>query len=253
MKNFLLALLLAGLPCTLSAHDHIEIGLASGTQRLVFSGDASQLATYFPIGETPSTYLANFPGGTFARELSFSAFDHSAPPPAGAFVCVEVLAVTGPPGSILSFWEAGASAPIWSRPAGWVATAGDRPSISVSESGNGYGHIHGRAFTTSEAGHYELKIRAIDITGPHQPSEDFVIVFNALQTPQLAISLVSSDVSLSFISREGLSYDVQTSTSLAVDDWHIIGEPLDGTGSSLQFTDPIAARSRVFYRLVEYQ
>jgi hypothetical protein len=61
-------------------------------------------------------------------------------------------------------------------------------------------------------------------------------------------------VSLSFISRANLNYDLQVCTDLASGIWVNV-EPhvsMNGDGRRIDVTDPLEARPKAFYRLVEY-
>lgn len=237
----------------LRAHDHVDIGRAAGSSKLSISAPAAQLATYFPIGESPSAFLPNFPGGAFANEVTFSAFELSDLPANGAYVRVEILAVTGPEGGSFSFWENNATSATWSRPTGWTISGTDLAFLDVSEEGSGgYGHRHGRVFTVGRPGSYEVTIRAVDTTGVQTTSDPLVLHFTAISPPPMSIGLHGGSVKLTFTGRPGLSYDVQRSETLKVDDWTIVGDPLDGTGSALEFIDPMESRSKAFYRLIEY-
>jgi hypothetical protein len=236
------ALLTLGLAATLRAHDHVEVGLDPAVPaRLALAGPAAQLALHVPRGEPFSAYLPLFPGGAYATELTFSAEGNTLELAPDALPRVELVSVTGPAGASLSFWEPGATTPTWSRPTGWTAAEGERPSLAVYEDATGYGHIHGRAFSVDAAGVYQVVFRALDETARHAPSLEKTVVFTALDAPQLC-----------FTSRANLSYDLQVSTTLADDDWSTI-DFVSGTGGPLEFTDPLAARPRVFYRLVEYR
>jgi hypothetical protein len=63
------------------------------------------------------------------------------------------------------------------------------------------------------------------------------------------------NVSLSFTSRRNLVYDLQVCTDLETGMWHNVElhTSMDGDGGTKQMTDPVAGRSRAFYRLVEYR
>ncbi len=254
MKTLLLHLVSIFWICAASAHDHIEAGL-DPTQpgRLTVEGEFDQIATFFPVGEAPSLALAAFPGGAFANELTFSAFDNTAPP-GNAFVRAEILMVEGPAGGSLSFWNTGETNAAWTRPAGWSASQLDAPGIPISEpGGGGYGHLHGRAFSMDRPGEYKVTFRVVDMFENYANSLPFVIRFTALPAPPMSILWQNNSVRLSFVGREGLNYDVQSTSTLRPDDWVTIGDPLEGEGEVLEFVDPVSGRDRVFYRLVEYQ
>jgi hypothetical protein len=254
MKKCLLLLACTVLPWTLRAHDHIEIGLDPGTpgKLKVISGQVEQLLTHFPLGEVPSYSTYAFPGGAYATVLTFSAFDNTAPPPNGALIRVDILSVSGPDGGAFSFWEVGAETPTWSRASGWTSSPTDKPSLFASEDGTGYGHIHGRAFSTSKAGIYDVTFQAVDTTGRYVTSDPFVVRFTAVNAPQLAIGSEGGNIKLTFTSRANLAYDLQSSTTLKSDSWTTI-TTLDGSGGTVEFSEPLNNRPRIFYRLVEYQ
>ena len=134
-----------------------------------------------------------------------------------------------------------------------MAAGADQASFFASEDATGYGHIHGRLFTTNKPGSYQVTFRSVDTLGNYATSLPIVVTFTAINPPQLSISKVGSDIRLTFTGRANVIYDVQSSTTLNANDWTTIGGPLDGTGAILQFTDAIAGRPRAFYRLVEYQ
>jgi hypothetical protein len=237
----------------LRAHDHIEIGLdPNDGGRLGLSGPGVQLALYVPKGEPFSGYLPQFPGGVYADELTFSAEGNTLDFAEGSLPRAELVSVTGPAGAHFSFWEAGAIVPTWTRPTGWVAGEADRPSLPAYEDATGQGHIHGRAFSVDQPGTYEIVFRAVDAASLRGPSVNKTVVFNALLTPSLSIRLEGAAARLSFASRAGLTYDLQVSTTLADDGWSTI-DWTDGTGSSIEFSDLLNGRPRVFYRLVEYR
>ncbi|MBC8010280.1 MAG: hypothetical protein H7067_09295 [Burkholderiales bacterium] len=240
-------------PLALRAHDHIEAGVDPlDESRLALAGPGFQLSLHVPPGEPVSNYLPLYPGGYYTTELSFSAEGNVLEFPTGARTRIELVSVTGPAGANFGFWEVGSGAPTLMRPTGWTASTGDRPSFHVYENASGYGHLHGRAFTADQPGDYQIVFRAVDETATYTPSLPKTVTFRAQSAPQLAIRIEVGDAKLAFTSRLNLNYDLQVSTTLAVDDWHTIGYA-DGTGAPVEFTDPLAGRPRVFYRLVEYR
>lgn len=236
----------------LRAHDHLEVGFGPlNAGRLSINGNLSQNATFFPLGEAPSLDLYAFPGGTYASELTFSAFDNIDSPPGNALVRVKLTGVTGPSGGTLSFWEAGSTSATWTRATGWTAGTGDEPSLAASEDATGYGHIHGRAFTASKPGVYDATFQAVDGLRNYAASLPFVIRFTALAPPALGLGLQGTNVRLTFTGRAGLTYDVQSSETLQPGSWSTL-DTLDGTGALLEFVEPRNNRPKVFYRIVEY-
>ena len=252
MKNALVCFCLVIALSLACAHDHIDVGVAAGApNKLAVSGNLNQVATFFPVEESPSSYLASFPGGTYASELTFSLEGGVLSVPSPANVQIQAVAVSGPVGGVFSFWEVGASTATWNKPSGWTASGLDQAEFFASEDETGYGHIHGRAFSMSKEGVYDVTFRAVDALNGYMSSDPFVVRFTAINPPQLAISMLSGSIKLTFASRENLSYDVQSSTTLQSGSWTTI-QTLDGSGGGLEFLEPLAGRPRVFYRLVEY-
>ena len=256
MKKLLLSLFLAATSqLAWGIHDHIEVRqVPSNPSQLgiiVTGTNLTPLATYFPLGQSPSLDADPFPGGAYATELTFSAFEATSATLGTAFVRVDILAVSGPAGGTFSFWEDEATSATWTRPVGWNTAGADKPSFNVSEDNTGYGHLHGRVFTTNLPGTYSVTFQVVDTLGHYTASAPFVVNFTAISPPQLSISKVGLSIELDFTSRDGLVYDIQSSTALHPNDWITI-DTLDGDGGALQLADPIAGRPRVFYRLVEY-
>ncbi|MCD8535903.1 MAG: hypothetical protein LR011_14405 [Verrucomicrobia bacterium] len=121
-----------------------------------------------------------------AATLAFGGPEPDHPIP-GTEVHLRIVDFQGPPGGILHFWESGQLAPTFSL-------EGNQASgLTWKVSGNGglagadpYGHIHGRRFSTSVQGRYQLTLIAYDhaLNAPgnepwHTESEPLSIVFQA--------------------------------------------------------------------------
>lgn len=249
MKRLLIFLCSASL---LFAHDHIEVGL-DDDDRLAFAGPAVQLALYVPAGAFFSGDTPNFPGGYFANELTFTTEVNVLAEPTGAAPQIELISITGPAGAEFAFWEAGAASPTFSLPTGWTTSEGNARAFPVIAGGNN--HVHGRIFTATKAGTYQVTVRAVDSAGIYNASADRTITFQVLTPPQLRIALQGDRVRLTFQSRPGLSYEIQSTTDLASGHWTPSEaiDPLDGNGGILEATEPLSNRPRVFYRLIEYR
>lgn len=253
MKLLLPTLLLA-LLTTARAHDHIEIGENPGDpSQLFMEGPAFQLALWVPRGEPFSGYFPDFPGASFACELTFSTETNALDFAAGSLVRVELVSVSGPAGGSFSFWEAGTSSPTWSRPTGWTAAGEDRPTIVVYEDPTtGYGHLHGRAFTIDREGTYTISFRAVDEAAQRTPSPVKTVTFRAQAPPAVALSVGATNARLTFTTRLNLSYDLQVCEDLATDQWQTIASWWDGAATTREFLHPVGLKKRAFYRLVEY-
>lgn len=242
---------LAFLSPVLSAHSHIDVQ-ATPSGQLLLVGATSETMVYVPPGEPFTLYAPQFPGGYYATELTFSSEDPLTP---NALPRIQLLSVSGPAGASFAFWEAGATSPTWARAAGWTASGADYPDLITYEDESGVGHIHGRLFTATHPGTYTIAFRAVDGTAaaPRLASEPHSITIEVLATPQLSIRSEAGQARLSFTSRPDFTYDLQVSTDLKT--WNNVTthQFVAGTGDVIEFTDPLADRPRVFYRLVEYR
>jgi len=234
------------------AHDHVEVGIDSTNQtQLGLYGPSVQLALYVPSGEFFSGYSPNFPGGYFADELTFTTETQVLDSASGSDPAIELVSVTGPTGGTFAFWERDAASPTWSHPAGWNQSSGDRPSFPVNLGGDG--HIHGRVFTVDRPGEYQVTFRAVDRNVLFQNSLDYTITFRALVPPPLSIRLSNSQAIISFTSRPGLSYDLQTRTNLSSGTWDLVSTAaIDGDGTVIDIPLPLS-HPRAFFRLIEFK
>lgn len=234
------------------AHDHVEVGVDSTNQtQLGLYGPSVQLALYVPSGEFFSGYSPNFPGGYFADELTFTTETQVLDAASGSDPLMELVSVTGPTRGTFAFWERDAARPTWSRPVGWHQSSGDRPSFPVNLGGDG--HIHGRVFTVDRPGEYQVTFRTADRNAQFQNSSDFIITFRALVPPPLSIRLSNSHATISFTSRPGLSYDLQTRTNLFSGTWDLVSTvAIDGDGTVIETVHPLS-HPRAFFRLIEFK
>ena len=242
---------LALLGPVLSAHSHIDVQ-ASASGQLVLVGATSEIMVYVPPGEPFTLFARQFPGGYYATELTFSSEDPLSP---NALPRIQLLSVTGPAGAAFAFWEAGATAPTWTRPAGWTASGGDYPDFVTYEDESGVGHIHGRLFTATHPGTYTVNFRAVDGTPsvPRAASAPHLVTIEVLATPPLSIAVEDRIARLSFSSRNEFTYDLQSSADLLTWTTVPVHQFVAGTGEAIEFADALAERARVFYRLVEYR
>jgi hypothetical protein len=232
------------------AHDHVEVGRSgpSSTQ-LALDGPTVQVACFVPRGEFFSGYTPAFPGGWHASELTFTTETNALDSADGANPTIELVSVTGPAGGNFGFWEVDATSPTWSVPSGWDSTQSQSRSFPVVL--NGDNHAHGRAFTVDKPGHYTVIFRAVDSNQKFSTSENYTITFRAQQPPQLSIGISGGNVSLSFRSRNNLSYDLQRCEDLARGIWTTI-QTISGNGGLHTPSDSFSGRPKAFYRLVEY-
>lgn len=238
---------------TLHAHDHVEVGKnTTNPSQLGFYGPGIQLALYVPVGEFFSGYAPHFPGGCFADELTFTTEVNILQDATGSDPEVELVAVTGPAGGSLFFWETDARLPTWARPTGWMQTSTDRPSFAVIVGGDG--HVHGRAFSVDRPGEYQAVFRLRDQNNRYAMSQNYTVLFRALTPPPLSIRVENGQAIVGFNSRLNLVYDLEICTDLAGGAWSP-AEPhtfMDGTGQLMECVIPIE-HLRAFFRLIEYK
>ncbi|GAB4179426.1 MAG: hypothetical protein Fur0032_20120 [Terrimicrobiaceae bacterium] len=235
------------------AHDHIEVGEDPDEEgKIELFGPLAQVALWVPRGATFSNYAQLFPGGFFSNELTFTTDNlvlDSLPPFSDPRI--EFLSVTGPVGGEIGFWEPDATSPTLSLLTGWTFSGGNAPGFAVELGGDG--HVHGRLFTFTLPGTYTISMRAVSEANPSlTPSDPITTTFQALEPPRLEIQTDGLNVTLSFLSRDLYSYEIQRSTTLEPDDWEYV-VTLEGSGSMLSHSEPLGSRKRVFYRLVEFR
>lgn len=253
MKRLVLFLVLGFGLASLWAHDHIEVGKDRDEEgKIELFGPLSQVALWVPRGALFSNYAQLFPGGFFANELTFTTDNLVLDSlPSFSDPRIEFLSVTGPAGGEIGFWEPDATSPTLSLSTGWTFSGGTAPGFAVELGGDG--HVHGRLFTFSLPGTYTITMRAVSDANPSlTPSDAITPTFQALEPPRLEIVTDGVNVTLSFLSRDLYSYELQRSTTLQPNDWQYVAT-LEGNGSLLSHSEPLGSRKRVFYRLVEYR
>lgn len=185
-------------------HSHLNAGASSHDQDapLIFVNGAELSAeSGFQIAlqmATEGIYTGYFQGGlTFTSlpgTLETGGPDPDATAP-GAVVAVEMLRVAGPDGGVFAFWEAGATEPSHELPVGapgvhqWLLSESDG-----SPGADPFGHIHGRRWTATRPGIYDVVFRLVDVSangvggGPlHSPSETLTLRFVAGDGEELVV------------------------------------------------------------------
>lgn len=281
---------------TATAHDHIAAGiLDSNLNNLPDPGEPLQFVgtnwvnrTFHllarPIGqrcgghymldESPRTL---FPLDSFSLiALSDGQYEAMAPLHAhtGAWLWVEIVSVSGPPGATFGFWEENSQVVTHSLPAN-QPTGNPRFVISegIDDAGEDpQGHIHGRAWTADKPGNYQVGLRLVDLstTGPgggpwHASSIIYQFQFTAGPDFQPVLKKAAGGpVTLSWPGQtgiwqgfeSGLVFTVQRSTDPASGIWQTLGtrtgtadtnQSLDA--ATLQFTDTSPPPGRAFYRI----
>ncbi len=193
-------------------HSHINAGIvdANGNgepdtgEALAFvNGGDFSADSGFVLGltwKTSGTYA-----GTFSGNITFTALAATADlggPEAGhaalgAHIVMQLVAVSGPSGSTLSFWDSGDTSPTVSLGAGEATSPLLRWDLSENDGLPGedpFGHIHGRQFSVDQAGTYTVTFQLFDTStngpdgGPlHLPSDTLQMTFVAVPEPAISI------------------------------------------------------------------
>lgn len=179
----------------------------------------------------------------------------------GSRLAVQMVAVEGPPGGSVSFWNGDGENPgrtiTFSLPVG-TAQATNGFVISENDGSPGsdpYGHIHGREFTTTLPGLYQVGFRLVDIStngsggGPlHSPSDILPILFQAGPTIEM-LQPATNGIRVLFRSAPGVTNDLEASDDLLVPSWQRVAGGLRGNGTLQYLTDPRPLTGSRMYRL----
>lgn len=187
-------------------HGHLNTG-ATGTSQgdsLMFANGHLFAAESGYVKDLPLADSGRF-AGFFEGNITFTVLattvDNGGPvpnaPASGSFVMAGIQSVSGPEGGRFGFWEAGSTVPTFEYGVGYdVAIPTGLWALSDASLGAGtpgadpYGHLHGRRFTATVPGLYEVSFRAFDLSGNgagggpiHTPSDVITIAFNAVPEP----------------------------------------------------------------------
>jgi len=266
-------LVIAGLwPVALMAqHIHLNAGATSTTQDAplyfvngaTYNTDAGYdvYLSFTNLGSFAGLYQGA--GATFAAQPSTldnggPAFAHAAE---GAFLQLQFVSMTGPPGGVFGVWmqefgNPSVSHPLFTLP---VGTTNGTNLIALSENDGSagsdpYGHIHGRTFTATKPGLYTLGCRIFDTSsngpggGPiHTPSTLYYFYFQAGLTIS-SYAKSANEFSVTFGTTAGKTNYVESTSSLSAPNWVTIAGPFIGN-NHLQTATTNSTAPRLFFRL----
>lgn len=254
------------------ADTHIYAGAAGTNQndKLTFSNGALFDATKSSFAFPQILRTNGFNAGHYRGDvLTFSALPateiNGGPIPGhaafGANVAVQVVSVDGPPGGSVAYWEGdGEDATgviTFTLP---VGTTNGMNSLVISQN-NGeagkdpFGHIHGRAFTSSAPGTYTVGFRLIDVStngaggGPiHSPSDVLPVRFQAGIRAE-SIQSITNKVTVSFRSPPGISNVLEAASSIPPAEWLPVAAPVRGNNNLQSTSETNAPGAFRIYRL----
>jgi hypothetical protein len=178
----------------------------------------------------------------------------------GAQLAVQVVSVEGPPGGSFAFWEGDGESALdsitFSVPVG--TTNGSNYLVISENEGqpatDPYGHIHGRAFTTSLPGTYLVGFRVIDVSSNgtngspiHTPSDVLLVRFQAGVRIE-AMQLFTNRVTVSFRAVPNISNRLEVIETLGSTNWQPVAA-LRGNNNLQTITHSNAPTGQRLYRL----
>lgn len=194
-------------------HGHLNAG-ATGTSQgdpLMFANGHLFAAESGYVKDLPLADTGRFAGfheGNITFTVLPTTVDNGGPvpnaPASGSFIMAGIQSVSGPEGGRFGFWEAGSTVPTFEFGVGYdVAIPTGLWALSDASLGAGapgadpYGHLHGRRFTATLPGLYEVSFRVFDLSGNgagggpiHTPSDVITLAFSAIPEPGVGVLLV---------------------------------------------------------------
>jgi hypothetical protein len=211
--------------------------------------NASRYAGYFQGGITPIV----------AAATPAHAGPEPNAPALGSYIQFSLACLSGPAGGTFDFWEATGSVPALSLAPGQASTNLFRLSESDGSPGSDpYGHIHGRRFTATKPGLYQISFKLFDTStngvggGPiHTPSAELPVWFQA------GVNIVSVEpdyeedhVHIRLAAPANTTWQLEASEQLGPHaDWQPAGHPVTGADLMVERVHDSSPGTHRFYRL----
>ena len=247
-----------------AAQHHLNAGATAptaGSQLLFVNGAEYDTNSAFFVRLTKNA--TNGFNGEYAGNISVTslAADPLAPEPGhaapGAYLELEMVSVQGPGGGSVSFWmndSAGVPRAKFTVPSGTTAGT-NRYNLSEGDGSPGsdpFGHIHGRNFSASLPGLYEVGLRVVDTSkngpngGPiHPPSDLYYIYFQAGVTADIRVA--EGKVRVRYPAPVGKGWTLERATDAASAGWESVATTIAGDDHMHEFEQP--SSSRGFFRV----
>ncbi len=242
----------------LSTEAHSQLSFINGS---FFATNSGYVVNLSKANSGP--YVGTYQGGiTFTALPATSnnggpASGHAA---FGAFLELQIEAVSGPTNGLFGFWEDDDVKPRHLMRAGVPVPSGSvRFALSEGSGKPGsdpFGHVHGRRFTTSQPGLYTVRFRLLDtsVNGPnsgpvHRESEPFDLYFQS----GITMALIEPSPQQTRVTFGGWpDVDVYLEAKDSLDEavpWVEVAGPEPGINALMQLTHPAPQSQALFYRL----
>lgn len=255
-----------------SAQDHGHLYISATSQQAgaplyfdnagIFQLASGYVKTLLLNTNPASRYLGRYDGNITVTPRSTNTlrgadFGPNAAAP-GSVVHFQITHVDGPVGGAFEFWESTGPEPLLSIPVGAGATNLVKVSQSTGAPGEDpWGHIHGRRFTVTAPGVYQVTLRALELStngpagGPvHTPSAPMTIAFQA-GFPVASIARTNNVATVRFGTALTHDFTVQANTNLlSSNTWVNISAKMRGTDYFHTVQDFSATNAMRFYRVL---
>lgn len=267
-----LAVAALALASAVSAQDHGHLYISARSQQAgaqlyfdnagIFESASGYVKTLLFNTNAASRYAGRHDGNITitprsTNTLRGSDYGPNAAAP-GSVIYFQITRVEGPAGGAFEFWESTGTEPVLAVPTGSGSTNLVKVSQSTGAPGDDpWGHIHGRRFTATAPGIYNVTFRAFELStngpagGPiHTPSEPIAITFQAGFTIA-SIARTNNIATVKFGTALTHDFTVQANTNLlSSNGWVNVSAKLRGNDYFQSVQDPNATAAGKFYRIL---
>ncbi|MFM1770179.1 MAG: hypothetical protein RJA22_2708 [Verrucomicrobiota bacterium] len=251
-------------------HGHLDIGAAStnagsplvwpGTPYFTTSSGYVKTLVATNAGKYAGYYQGNITLTVLPATPAYGGPVDGAPA-LGSLIFARLSLISAPPGGRFGFWDTNTTA---ATGPSIVLAAGETAANLfrvTQESGlpgvDPFGHIHGRRFTATQPGFYQVAFQAVDLStngpggGPiHAPSPVLPVWFQAGLSMHSAVPLPSSGgVRVRFGAPVGTSLQLEYTPTLGSTNWLPVGSVVTGQDYLVDILHEGEAGAQRYYRL----
>lgn len=240
-------LLFSSLLARAQDHGHLNVGAANAIagSPLTWDNGSDFIATSDYVKTLEFTNAAKY-AGYYQGNITLTALAQTpafggpvtGAPALGSVVVAKVQLISGPADGRFGFWDSTST----TQPTISVGVGETSAAVFRVTQGNGapgedpFGHIHGRRFTATKPGLYQVGFQAFDVStngpggGPiHTPSEVIPVWFQAGVTIRsVEPDFEDGHVHIQFAAPVGRSWQVEATDSLSPADWQSAGPIVAG-------------------------